>query len=73
MLAIPMGWLIGYGLSYMTVNAFDRELFRVPFVISISTYSFAAMVVVGAMLGASWLIYGLIGKMNFVDVLKARD
>jgi putative ABC transport system permease protein len=73
MLAIPLGWLIGYGLSYMTVNAFDRELFRVPFVISVSTYAFAAIVVIGAMLGASWLIYRLIGKMNFVDVLKARD
>lgn len=73
MAAIPLGWAIGYGLSYMTVNAFDRELFRVPFVISVSTYTFAAVVVIAAMLGASWLIYHLIGKMNFVDVLKARD
>lgn len=72
-LAIPLGWLIGYGLSYMTVNAFDRELFRVPFVVSAYTYSFAALVVLTAMLGASWLIYLLIGKLNFVDVLKARD
>jgi putative ABC transport system permease protein len=71
--AIPVGWLIGFGLSYMTVNAFDRELFRVPFVISVATYTFAASVVVAAMLGASGLIYRFVGQMNFVDVLKARD
>ena len=57
----------------MTVNAFDRELFRMPFVVSISTYAFAASVVLAAMTAASFLIYRFIGKMNFVDVLKARD
>lgn len=71
--AIPIGWTIGYGLSYMTVNAFDRELFRMPFVVSASTYIFAASVVMSAMTAASFLIYRFIGKMNFVDVLKARD
>ncbi len=48
--AIPIGWGLGYGLAYTTVNAFDREIFRMPLVIRGSTYAYAAVVVWIAML-----------------------
>ena len=72
-LAIPLGWAFGYGLAYLTVNAFDRELFRVPFVIRPATYAYAGSVAMLAMGTASWFVFRMLAKMNFVDVLKARD
>jgi putative ABC transport system permease protein len=72
-LAIPLGWLLGYGLSYATVNAFDRELFRMPLVVHTHTYAYAAIVVLIAMQVASWIVQQLLNSMKLVEVLKTRE
>ena len=71
--AIPIGWSLGYGLAYTTVNAFDRELFRMPLVIHGSTYAYAAGVVWVAMLVASWIVQRHLRELSIVEVLKARE
>ncbi len=71
--AIPIGWGLGYGLAYTTVNAFDRELFRMPLVIRGTTYAYAAMVVWIAMLVASWIVQRHLRELSIVEVLKARE
>ena len=42
--ALPLGCLAGYGLSFVMARAFDTELFRMPFVISASTYGLAVVI-----------------------------
>lgn len=73
LLAIPVGWWLGFLLCYSTVNFFDRELFRVPLVIRPHTYAFAAIVAMTAMVGASYFVRQILNKMDIIEVLKARD
>jgi putative ABC transport system permease protein len=40
--ALPLGCLMGYGLSAVMSAAFESDLYRIPLVIERSTYSFAA-------------------------------
>jgi putative ABC transport system permease protein len=35
--AIPIGWALGYSLAYAVVAGFDSELYRIPFIISSAT------------------------------------
>jgi len=73
LLAIPVGWWLGFLLCYSTVNFFDRELFRVPLGIRPHTYAYAAIVAMTAMVGASYFVRQILNKMDIIEVLKARD
>ena len=48
LIAIPVGLAAGYGLAALTVLGLDTEVFRVPLIINLSTFGFAASVVVVA-------------------------
>lgn len=69
-LAIPLGLALGYGLALLMAQAMDTELYRIPVVISRSSYVFAAGVV-----GLATLISGLVVRrkldhLDLVSVLK---
>ncbi len=72
-LAIPLGWIVGYGLASLTVYAFDRELFRMPLVVRPTTYFYATSVVSLALLMAIWVLDRHLRKLSIVEVLKSRD
>ena len=42
LVAIPLGWVIGYGFGWLLIQAFSSDLYRVPFVIERATYAKAA-------------------------------
>ena len=46
LVAIPLGWLIGYGLAALMILGLDTENYRIPLVVSRTTFAFAAMVVI---------------------------
>jgi putative ABC transport system permease protein len=73
LLAIPLGWILGYAGSYATVHAFDRELFRIPLVVSPGTYLQAAGIVLAATLAIAWSMRYRIARLDEVEVLKARQ
>jgi putative ABC transport system permease protein len=73
LLAIPLGWVLGYAGSYATVHAFDRELFRIPLVVSPGTYLQAAGIVLAATLVIAWSMRYRIARLDEVAVLKARQ
>jgi putative ABC transport system permease protein len=51
----------------------QTELFRIPFVISHSTYATAALVVAVATAGSAFLVGRKINHLDLVEVLKARE
>ncbi len=71
--AIPIGCLIGRGLSEIMVNNLETELFRVPAIIFPKTYSFAATVVLLAALGSGLVVARQLARLDLVSVLKARE
>ena len=48
LLAVPLGFLIGYALAALVCEAFSSELYRFPLVIASRTYFFSAVTVIAA-------------------------
>lgn len=71
--AIPLGLLMGYGLSWLLSNALNTELHRFPLIIRGRTYALAVVVVVLASLLSALIVRRRMDRFNLVEVLKARD
>jgi len=73
LLAQPIGWLIGYGISLAMVAAFSSDLYRVPFVIGREVFATASLVVLAAALVSAFAIRGRINNLDMIEVLKTRE
>ncbi len=73
LLALPFGLLFGRGLALFIMSSFSTETVRLPIVIETSTYSIAIIVVLTAAVTSFALVSRMIGKLDMVGVLKARD
>ncbi|HKX26396.1 MAG TPA: FtsX-like permease family protein, partial [Blastocatellia bacterium] len=72
-LAIPLGWIWGYGLSWLITWAIDTELMRLPLVMSGRTWARASIVVVVAGLLSGLLVIRRLRRLDLVEVLKTRE
>ncbi len=73
LLAIPVGFAMGYGLCYGTAVGAQTELFRIPLVLERRTYALSALVVLIAGLASGVVVWRRLGNLNLVDVLKTRE
>jgi putative ABC transport system permease protein len=73
LIALPFGLLFGRGLALFIMSSFSTETVRLPIVINSSTYSIAILVVLTASVLSFVLVSRMIGKLDMVGVLKARD
>ncbi|MDH3220996.1 MAG: ABC transporter permease [Gammaproteobacteria bacterium] len=71
--AIPLGLLIGYGLCAYLAFEFDTDLYRVPLVLGINVYAFAAMVVIISSLVSAVMIWRNLAHLDMVAVLKTKE
>lgn len=71
--AIPVGFVLGWGLSYAVVAGFQTELYRFPLVIHRSSYALAAATVLGAALISGAVIWRRLGRLDLIEVLKSRE
>lgn len=73
LLALPVGCLLGYGLASLMVTLFDTDLYRIPLVVTGSTYGYAMLVVLGASACSAGLVVRRLGRLDLVAVLKTRE
>jgi putative ABC transport system permease protein len=73
LVALPAGLLFGRGLAVFIMSSFSTETVRMPIVINTGTYSLAVTVVVTAAVLSFALVGRMVGKLDLVGVLKARD
>jgi len=73
LVAIPLGWLIGYALAWSTVQAFATDIYRIPFIIERATYAKAALVILGAVAASALIVRRRIDRLNLIGVLKSRE
>src|SRR5581483_3224753 len=73
LVAIPLGWIIGYGFGLLLIQAFSSDLYRVPFVIERATYGKASLVVLLATAASAFIVRRRINKLDLIAVLKTRD
>ena len=73
LVAIPLGLLFGYGLcSYMAVQ-FNTDLYRIPLVLGMNVYAFAALVVIVSAIISALMIWRNLAHLDMVAVLKTKE
>ena len=73
MIAVPLGWVIGYGFGWLLIQAFSSDLYRVPFTIERATYAKASLVVIAATLASALIVRRRVNRLDLISVLKTRD
>lgn len=71
--AIPLGLAIGYGLAAALVPVFDREMFRLPLVITKFTYAWATLAAIVAALLSGAIVARRIRRLDLIAVLETRE
>lgn len=71
--AIPLGWLIGYGLAVGSTGLVDTDLFRIPAVVWPRTYAYAALAVAVAGVASALIVRRKVDRLDLVAVLKTRE
>lgn len=72
-LAIPLGWLLGWALSGYLARAFESEQYQVPLVVRTATYAWGTVVVLVASVLAGALMYRRVARLDLIAVLKTRE
>ncbi|KQC11524.1 MAG: ABC transporter permease [Smithella sp. SDB] len=73
LVAIPLGFIIGYWICAYIAQALDNDLFRVPLIIQLNTYTQAAAVVLGSALISGLIVRRKLDHLDLVEVLKTRE
>ncbi|MDX1734874.1 MAG: FtsX-like permease family protein [Halioglobus sp.] len=71
--AIPLGMLLGYGLCAYMAHAFDTDLYRIPLMLGLNVYAFAAMVVIVSFVISAIMIWRNLAHLDMVAVLKTKE
>lgn len=71
--AIPLGLLIGYGLCDYLAHQFKSDLYRIPLVLDLSVYAFAAIMVIASSIISAMLIWRNLAHLDMVAVLKSKE
>ncbi len=71
--ALPLGCLMGRGLAWVMVSAFETELYRIPLVIEASTYGVAVLVALAATVVSAALVRRRLDRLDLIAVLKTRE
>ena len=71
--AVPLGFLIGRLLCGYIVTSLENDLFRLPFVVEASTYSFAATVVLASACISALVVRRKLDHLDLVAVLKTKE
>ena len=73
LMAIPLGWIVGYGFGWLLIQAFSSDLYRVPFTIERATYAQASLVVLLAAAASAFIVRRRVDALDLIAVLKTRD
>ncbi len=72
-LALPLGMLLGWGLTHGLVGLMASDQFLFPVVIQPRTYAWAALAVVLAGMGSALVVRRRIDRLDMVAALKTRE
>lgn len=71
--AIPVGFLVGYGLVVLLSIAYNTELYRLPPIVTSASYAFAVIVVTSAAFISGLIVRRKLDHLDLVAVLKTRE
>ena len=72
-LALVPGFLLGLGMSWLLVQGFVSDLYRIPLVLPASGFAIAGLVVLAATALSGLLVRRRLDHLDLVAVLKIRE
>lgn len=73
LLAIPLGWALGYGLSLLLTRAMQSDAYSLPFIVNMPSYLISAVIVIAAAAASAMLVQRRINHLDLIEVLKTRE
>lgn len=73
LVAIPVGFVFGYGLCAYLAYAFGSDLYRIELVLAPNVYAFSALVVIFSSILSAIMIWRNIAQLDMVAVLKTKE
>jgi len=71
--AIPLGWAIGYALSFALMASMEMESYRIPLVARPRSFLWPALVTIAAAAASAWIVRRRVHHLDLVAVLKTRE
>lgn len=72
-IALPIGSLMGQGLSSAVAEGFSTELYQIPSLFLPASHGYAAVIVLTAALLSGWIVKRDIDRADLISALKTRD
>jgi putative ABC transport system permease protein len=73
LLAIPLGYLLGYATCALLAHALQTELYRMPLWIKAATYAWSFIIVAVSAFFSGMLVRRKLDRLDLVAVLKSRE
>lgn len=73
LIALPLGAVAGYYLSFGIAAGFSSDLYQIPAVFMPESYGVAALAVVTAAVTSGWLVKRQIDRADLITALKTRE
>lgn len=73
LMAIPIGWLLGYAMSHSLTASLQSETYRLPLVMTASTFVISAGTIIVAAAASAWIVRRQIDRLDLIAVLKTRE
>lgn len=73
LLAIPMGWLLGYGLAWAVVQGMQTDMFRLPYVVNPDTWLYSGVITLLASAASAVAVRRRLDQFDLISVLKTRE
>ncbi len=73
LVAVPVGYMLGFGICAVLSRVMESELYRMPLVISRETYAFAFTIVGVAAFFSGLLVLRRLRRLDLIAVLKTSE
>jgi putative ABC transport system permease protein len=73
LLATPLGYVLGYAMCAAFVQGFQTDLFRIPLVLEMRTYTIATITVTVCSVISALVVRRRLDGLDMVGVLKSRE
>jgi putative ABC transport system permease protein len=71
--ALPLGWVMGYYLTFAFARGFSTDIYQIPAHFDPASYGVGAVAVVAAAVVSGWLVSRDIARVDLVSALKTRE
>jgi putative ABC transport system permease protein len=72
-IGLPLGTLIGVGLTVLIIQTYDTDLYRIPLALEAKPFLWAAAMIVFVAAAAGLLVRRQLDRADLIAVLKTRE